>query len=67
LLLTLFFPLKPHRRRSRDFLPRGHDVSSAFAIARFLVQFFTRFAAALPRVADVGFFMMCNLQTFYSV
>jgi hypothetical protein len=39
-----------------------------FAIASFLVQFFTRLAADLPRVADVGFFMMCNLQTvFFSI
>lgn len=26
---AVFYPLKPHRRRSRDCLPRGHDVSSA--------------------------------------
>jgi hypothetical protein len=39
-----------------------------FAIASFLVQFFTRFAIFLPRGTDVGFFMMCNLQAvFFSI
>jgi hypothetical protein len=63
-LSAAFF--EAHRHRSHGYPPRDHDVFLAFAIARFLVQFFTRFAARFCRTfaAGVGFFMMLIFSRF---